>query len=68
MENDPDAVYFRGAGDLFDVFEPDNIKAAFTQKSVNLGSLIFGEQRAQDLNVPPSSATDPLSAMFSSSS
>lgn len=64
MENHPDNIYFRSDIELADVFEPNQIQAAFTEKPLNLGSLIFGERKAGELGVPQSSVADPLTAMF----
>ncbi len=67
MEDCPTEVFYRDDINLADVFEPNHLRAAFTEKKLNLGSLIFGKQKSQELGVPISSAVDPLTVMFTAS-
>ncbi|KAG6835488.1 hypothetical protein H0H93_000898 [Arthromyces matolae] len=53
--------------DLFDVFEPEYIQAAFQEKKTHLGALIFGKEEWAYLkgDIPDNAVIDPLSSYFS---
>jgi hypothetical protein len=53
--------------DLYDVFEPNYLRASLTHKPLNLGSLIFGQHKWKHLLQSPQSTVqrdDPLTEMF----
>jgi hypothetical protein len=58
-------VWYRDSVPLYDTFEPEYIRCAFTDKELNLGSLIFGEDEWKALQeADRQAAQDPLTAVF----
>jgi hypothetical protein len=49
---------------LWDPFDPIYLRDAFDTKAINLGHLIFGNKKWEELNGPLSTIPDPLSGLF----
>jgi hypothetical protein len=59
--------WYRCEVDLYDVFEPNYIREALTEKPLNLGDLIFGTETwaaFPKVTVSDTSNTNPLVVMF----